>query len=171
MHRDCCNIVAFDLSNEVFVLLPQPPIYNPNGTHYKKLHILRNRLCVVLSRYPHLEIWTVKKRKKKLELNNNSSTLESTDCWSWIKELSMPLEGLGTSSYMSKNLIPVTVLNDGQVLLWDYARKALFLYDPRTTTTKKIVDNDVHKWDYVRSLPHMNSFASLKALGMNSKWI
>ncbi|KAI3926304.1 hypothetical protein MKW92_027000, partial [Papaver armeniacum] len=171
IHRDECNIVAFDLSNEVFELLPVPPFHNPEETYYKRLHILKNCLCVVLNHCQNLEIWSIKKRKRKLELNNNSSIEESTDCWSWNKELSMPLEGLGKFSYMSSNLIPVTVLKDGQVLLCDYDKKVLFLYDQRTTTTKKIVDNDVHKWDYVRSLPHMNSFASLKALGMNSKWI
>ncbi|KAI3834192.1 hypothetical protein MKW92_043982 [Papaver armeniacum] len=167
LHRDRCNIVAFDLTDEVFELLPTPPFYNPKCTYYKKLHVLKNRLCVVVRRYPNLEIWFVKKKKKKLQLHNNSGINESTGCWSWIKELSLSREGQGPF-IMSSDLQPVTVLKDGQVLLWDYEKRALFLYDPKTTTTKKIVDNE---WDYVRSLPHMNSFVSLKAMGMNSKWI
>ncbi|XP_026429195.1 uncharacterized protein LOC113325197 [Papaver somniferum] len=115
IHGDRCNI---DLTNEVFELLLVPPFHNPKDTYYKKLHILRNRLCVVLNHCQNLEIWSVKKRKRKselsnnssmvkkrrrkLELNNNSSSIEeSTDCWSWIKELSIPLEGLGKFRYMS----------------------------------------------------------------------
>ncbi|XP_026443913.1 F-box protein At3g07870-like [Papaver somniferum] len=167
-----CNIVAFDLTDEVFELLPKPSFYTPNDTYYYKLHILRKGLCVVLAHYPNLEIWLVKK-KKKLQLNNNSGTTErtETDCWSWMKEFSMSWEGLGPF-IMSSYLQPVTILRNGQVLIWDYKKKALFLCDPRTSTAKEIVhDDDFRKVEYVRSLPHINSFVSLKSLGMKSKWI
>ncbi|XP_026429194.1 uncharacterized protein LOC113325196 [Papaver somniferum] len=163
-----CNIIAFDLTDEVFELLPKPPFCTPNNTYYSKLHILRKGLCIVLEHNSNLEIWLVKK-KKNLQMHN-SGTGESTDCWSWMKELSMSWEGLGLFS-MTLDLLPVTVSKNGQVLIWDYKKKALFLYDKRTSTAKEIIDDDVRKVEYFRSLPHINSFVSLKSLGMKSEWI
>ncbi|OVA07231.1 F-box domain [Macleaya cordata] len=146
------KIVAFDLANEEFHLLPSPPCVHPSREHnYYKLLELGGCLCVVHRDEPrqNLDIWSLKMKKEQ-------------DYQSWTREFSIAWEGNYHDKYE-----PFALTKSGEVLL-RYNFETLCLHDPKTATITKLVDDDMGS-KYFEAIPHINSFVSLKALEKKSR--
>ncbi|OVA07453.1 hypothetical protein BVC80_8779g9 [Macleaya cordata] len=86
------NIVAFDLAEEEFRLLPSPPclLLRSRNLVYFSLQLLGGCLCVVcIDKGKCVDIWALKNKKKK----KNSSYDDEDNSWSWSREFSIAWEG------------------------------------------------------------------------------
>ncbi|OVA14019.1 F-box associated domain [Macleaya cordata] len=147
------KIVAFDLADEEFRLLPSPPCFScffpsPLPCCFDLYGV--GRLCVVHhERSERVDIWSLKQE--------NSS-------WSWSREFSIAWECLDKDGEYE----PFAITKNNEVLLW-YNGTILSCYDPKTETFKKLMDD--MGIQYFQAITHMNSSVSLKALEENSKKI
>ncbi|OVA00482.1 F-box domain [Macleaya cordata] len=167
--NDPGKIVAFDLSDEEFRLLPSPPCV-PLGEYHDdddqlfnllkhyKLSQFGGRLCVIHwdERGENVDIWS---------LNKEDADYHS---WSWTREFSIARRGLYMNEYQPFQ--PFALTENGEILLGS-SLKILSLYDPKTATiTKNLVDDD-KGLTFFEAIPHVNSFVSLRALGEKSTTI
>ncbi|OVA06320.1 F-box domain [Macleaya cordata] len=158
-------IVAFDLADEEFRVLPLPPCYSPYVSF--KLHVLGGCLALVHQRNDKsTEIWTLKKKKKK---SRTSYEMKEQDChsWSWNREFSSAVE------IINRWKQPFTITKSGEIVLWYHLHfperiKSLARYDPKTANLEKLGDLD-KVLNYSEARSHINSFVSLKALGEDAK--
>ncbi|OVA16732.1 F-box domain [Macleaya cordata] len=154
------NIVAFDLADEEFRLLPSPPCFRLGGklTSSYQLQVLGGYLSVVHQEPgDRVDIWSFK-------MNSNYDLNEHEHhSWSWSREFSIAWEGgLEKDSYE-----PFALTKSNEVLLW-YNTTILSCYDPKTATLEKIV-NVGTGFKYFQAIPHIKSFVSLEALGELTK--
>ncbi|OVA02161.1 F-box domain [Macleaya cordata] len=148
------KIVAFDLVDENFRVLPPPPFLRRlNESNHFELQVFRGSLCAL--HYigdKRMDVWSLKNN-----INSNYDMKEQGyQFWSWSKEFSSGREVLIPNQ-------AITLTESGEVLLC-YNRSTLFRYDMKTTTSEKLVKLDASFSSY-NAIPHMNSFVSLKALG------
>ncbi|OVA16715.1 F-box domain [Macleaya cordata] len=150
------KIVAFDLADEEFRLLPSPPCFRfGNFTTFYQLQVLGGCLCVVHhERGERLDIWSLKKKKVKEQEKQS---------WSWSREFSITWKCLDKDG----DYEPFALTKTNEVLLW-YNGTILSCYDPKTETLKKLMDDDMGI-KYFKAIPHMNTSVSLKALGERSR--
>ncbi|OVA04118.1 F-box domain [Macleaya cordata] len=160
--RDGGEIVAFDLADEEFLLLPTPPcslLDSENDQYPFQLQVLGGRLCVVHCKNEvSVEVWSLKKNEK----NGNYGDIKGQkdyQFWSWIKEFDVD------SDLEARDPTPLALTMRGEVLL--YNRGTLFRYDLKTATSEKLVDigKYLSACRIFEAVPHWNSFVSLKALG------
>ncbi|OVA16360.1 F-box domain [Macleaya cordata] len=157
------KIVAFDLADEEFRLLPSPPcllLYNEHK-YWFQLRVLGGRLCVVhQNQGKSSDIWSLKKKKK----NGNCDIKEPEyQFWSWSKEFSIKLKGMFVrENEPFSQLFALT--KNCEVLFYNHT--ILSRYDLKTATLEKLLNMDKCFFLYFfEAIPHMNSFVSLKALG------
>ncbi|OVA07920.1 F-box domain [Macleaya cordata] len=161
-HKDM-KIVAFDLADEEFrVLTPPPPCFLPAGydkfKHCFHLRELGGCLCVVHQvKGERVDIWSLKKKNK----NSTAYNMKEQVChsWTWSRDFSMAWFGDVMDNYDT-----FALTKSGEVLCL-YNRNILYRYDPKTATTKVVVEQNDDLLKFVNIIPHMNSFVSLKALG------
>ncbi|OVA07867.1 F-box domain [Macleaya cordata] len=153
------KIVAFDLADEVFHLLPSPPCVL-SVFEYFQLRVLGGCLCVLhyMDHGKVVAIWLLKKNKESSGYDMN----EEYRSWSWSKEFTIRI---GRTAY------PFALTNSGEVLLWydslatlSRNKSILCRYDPKTAALEKLVDNHTGFLIWEATL-HMSSLVSLKALG------
>ncbi|OVA09216.1 F-box domain [Macleaya cordata] len=161
------KIVAFDLADEEFYVVTQPPCFLPAGyneyKHCFQLQELGGCLCVVHQvRGERVDIWSLKKTKNST--SNKMNEQEEYLSWTWSREYSIRWEGRYLDSYE-----PFALTKSGAVLLW-WNKSILSRYDPKTETLKMVITElgDMMLL-YFEAIPHMNSFVSLKALGERCK--
>ncbi|OVA19375.1 F-box domain [Macleaya cordata] len=161
-------IVAFDLADEEFCIVTPPPCFLPAGydksKHCFQLQELGGSLCVVhQERGERVDIWSLKKTKNTTS-NKMNEKEENGQAWTWNRELSITWEGQHENEYE-----PFAFTKSGEVLLW-YNHRILARYDPKTSTLKKLVeDEDIMDLRFFKGILHMNSFVSLKAIGEKCK--
>ncbi|XP_026378912.1 F-box protein At3g07870-like [Papaver somniferum] len=158
------DIMAFNLSDEKFHVLPMPPVLESNWKYNSVLESFGEWLCVNAcgSTPSCLDIWTYKQTSS----DKNIAALDNKDeTWSWCKEFSITLE---SSSYIW-HYRPFAVTRRGLVLLkykhsnhpahesYPYA-DTLFCYQPKTATMKRL-----GIWGFFKATPHTNSLVSLEA--------
>ncbi|XP_026396559.1 F-box protein At3g07870-like [Papaver somniferum] len=155
------KIVAFDLANENFQLLPTaPPCFVRVKYGYFRLAVLGGHLCFVHHKWEEgVDIWSFKNRQ-----TDNSSGDREHESWSWSLEFSVPFPYLVTEHDF---YTPFSLTTNNQILLW-FNHKTLCCYDPKNKIFSKILVGN-SGLDYLRGIPHVNSSVSLKALGVNSK--
>ncbi|OVA10406.1 F-box domain [Macleaya cordata] len=138
------KIVAFDLADEKFRLLPAPPGVRPLRTREKNFELreLRRCLCVVYwdDQGESVEIWSLKKRKISSYDMNEQADYYFYHSWSWTREFSIELKGLSMEKYETFN--PFAITKCGEVL-FQHDSKILSLYDPKSATIKKLVDDAI----------------------------
>ncbi|OVA07457.1 F-box domain [Macleaya cordata] len=159
------KVVAFDLADEEFRLLPSPPCFGMCKSAFVGLRLLGGYVCIVyINEGKYLDIWALKKKKKKIK-HSDYDVKEQEEyhswSWSWSREFSIAWEGpvMGTSYQ------PFALTKKNEVLLLHNG--ILSCYDPKTATSKKLWDDDSAS-RYIQAIPHMNSNVSLKALGEKS---
>ncbi|OVA09341.1 hypothetical protein BVC80_7541g2 [Macleaya cordata] len=157
------KIVAFDLADEEFLLLPSPPcflLHNEDDYPFQ-LQVLGGQLCVVHCKNKvSVDVWSLKKKKKKEKNGNyNIKGQKEYQFWSWINEFDID------SDLGARYPMPFSLTKHGEVLFYSHA--TLSRYDLKTATSKKLVD--IKKYlpacFSFQAIPHSNSFVSLKALG------
>ncbi|RZC47871.1 hypothetical protein C5167_040831 [Papaver somniferum] len=98
-------ILAFNLADEVFWLLPNPPYYItlPNGQKfvaflYQQIQVLGGCLCYVLkARYDTINIWSFKKN------NDTSKEEEDSSNWSSVGTVQIQHDNLAQFFYFTKS--------------------------------------------------------------------
>ncbi|OVA19665.1 F-box domain [Macleaya cordata] len=148
------DIIAFDLAEEEFSLLPSPPCFSPSGSNNFQLQVLGGCLCVA-----------------------HENVGESFDIWSFKKKTG-EWESMFKITFRKGKPIdvhwPIVLTMSGELLL-RYNSKHLVRYNPRTATLKKIADlttglaSESFSLLLVEAIPHIHSFVSLKALEAKSK--
>ncbi|KAI3955806.1 hypothetical protein MKW98_006166 [Papaver atlanticum] len=147
-------VVAFDLADEEFRLPPAPPcLQNCRHDDIGKFVALGRHLCLYMDDEFRMEIWSLIKSSDSKE--------------TWCKEFDINYEVIvGTHKRM---LQPILLTRHGEIILL-YAESVLYCYDPKTTFLKMIsneASND--NFQAVKAIAHVNTFASLEAMGENSK--
>ncbi|KAL5712615.1 hypothetical protein ACHQM5_014769 [Ranunculus cassubicifolius] len=156
------KIMAFDLAKEEFDQVQSPPCFLPPGYVEKndhfQLRVLGRFLCIVHLKLGNgVDIWSLKKIDQ---------------CWSWNKEFSIPANQWDWNMY---DLFALT--NCGKLLLLkrhsfpcgSAFHVKLCSYDSHTATITPLVeDNQVGAMLEFEAIPHINSFISLKALGIEN---
>ncbi|OVA18901.1 F-box domain [Macleaya cordata] len=165
------KIVAFDLADEKFRVLPSPPPFlNNDKRNIFELNVLGGCLCIGQHNIETecIYIWSFKKKKNSNCCDDHDSKVEEEEykSWSWTKEFSINIVGEGQCSYEYR-LFALT--EKGQVLL-RYDRSILARYDRKTATLEKFVDYGEQGMFY-QTITYMNSFVSLKSLGEDAKII
>ncbi|OVA10982.1 F-box domain [Macleaya cordata] len=160
------KIVAFDLADEEFLLLPSPPCFllQKEDEYPFQLQVLGGWLCVVHCKNKvSVDVWLLKKKKKKKETNGNYNIKGKKEYqfWSWIKEFDID------SDFKARYPMPLSLTKHGEVLFYSHAAFSLSRYDLKTATSEKLVDvkKYVPACFSFQAIPHSNSFVSLKALG------
>ncbi|OVA16753.1 F-box associated domain [Macleaya cordata] len=161
------KIVAFDLADEKFRLLPSPPCFlldRPMRILAYKLQVLGGNLSVI-----HQEPWALSVVHQEpyrvdiwiLKENSNSDVKEQDQYHyqSWSREFSIAKD--------NHHCEPFALTESNEVLLW-YNRTILSCYNPETKTLKKIV-NVGTGFKHFQAIPHIKSSVSLKALGERSR--
>ncbi|KAI3973303.1 hypothetical protein MKX01_020678 [Papaver californicum] len=161
-------IVAFDLADEKFRVLPPPPCLRFPRDEDKTmcLTMLGGYLCLVdHPAYETLDIWSF--RKNTHQANRSSYDVIEQDYyhdWSWSKDFSIEWERDGRRLYL-----PFALTKSNEVLLW--SESTLKCYDPVTKSLNVIVKGDL-VFETFQGILHMNSLVSLKDLGVPSKmWV
>ncbi|KAI3996348.1 hypothetical protein MKX01_026816 [Papaver californicum] len=106
-----------------------------------------------------MEIWSLKKRSNKRNCTKKT----------WCMDFDIDYEGVVGSRGLWFEPI---LLTKNDEIIFVSEDSALYCYDPKTTTLKMISDNDEALTDYIAAftaIPHVNTFASLKAIGEKSK--
>ncbi|KAI3874049.1 hypothetical protein MKX03_016378 [Papaver bracteatum] len=87
---------------------------------------------------------------------------------SWSRDFSIAYNSAWEVYYVDYRIIPLLITKKNEVL-FVHRDSTLHCYDPKTNTVIKLWDI-VKKWELmeITAVPHMNSFASLKALGERS---
>ncbi|XP_026428326.1 F-box protein At3g07870-like [Papaver somniferum] len=165
------NIVAFDLSNEVFCLLPQPPCYVQIGRrkeYYPELREFKNSVCVVSRNVlnnnelgNNVEIWLLKGNVSDMTNQNQNKRY-------WTNIFSTPREGLFLSGDHDE-VSPLALTNGGEILFWNNVKRTIFRFDPNTATTRVIV-GDFKGLENTRAITHMNTFVTLMDLGRSYRF-
>ncbi|OVA09218.1 F-box domain [Macleaya cordata] len=163
-HMAPMKILAFDLADEKFRVVPSPPCFLPAGYNQSKHHFQLQELgrCLCLVHHvkgERMDIWSLKKMKNS---TNDNMEDQEYQLWTWSREFSIRCNGWILGEYK-----PFALTKSGEVLFWR-DNKILFRYDPKTGTLKKL---SVEDWDlkFFQAIPHMNSFVSMKALGEKSR--
>ncbi|OVA03347.1 hypothetical protein BVC80_879g13 [Macleaya cordata] len=155
-------ILAFDLADEEFRLLPSPPPLEIHKSSHVGIRLWGGYLCVFyVYQGKCVDIWTLKKKKKTSSCDEVKEQAEYNSSWSWSRELSIAWEGPVKGTYYW----PFALAKSNEVLL--FYNRILSCYDPKTATLKKLWDDDMGS-SYIEAIPHMNSLVSLKALGEKS---
>ncbi|XP_026421264.1 F-box protein At3g07870-like [Papaver somniferum] len=150
------NIVAFELAEEEFSLLPSPPCFRPGVVNFFTLQVLEERLCVAKGHDgDQLDIWSFKKETSEWE------NMFSLSCH---------------SDELMDMYWPISLTLGGKLLLRSNY-ETLICYDPQTKEFKKQIDLITsslfeplhHDYPLIEAIPHMNSLVSLKALGEKPK--
>ncbi|OVA12131.1 F-box domain [Macleaya cordata] len=159
------KILAFDLADEEFHLLPSPPCFQSDLYSFFELRVLESCLCVVHHKiYGSIDIWSLKKTKNSTT-NNVKEVQESYKSWNWSREFSIA-KWQGGCNNVAPEILALT--KSGEVLLWD-DDTILSSYDPKTATLKQLVGDNGTPFIFHETIPHINSFVSLKALGERSE--
>ncbi|OVA09217.1 F-box domain [Macleaya cordata] len=161
LHKEL-KILAFDLADEEFHVVPSPPCCRPPGYSKHSSFILRQLgrcLCVIHQvAGERVEIWSLKKT------TNNTTTYNMKEpeylSWTWSREFSIPWIG----QYENK-FNPFALTKRGTVLLGFNYERSLSLYDPNTAKLQTLFDDDTGLEHFCNIHPHVNSFVSLKSLG------
>ncbi|KAI3908203.1 hypothetical protein MKW98_029504 [Papaver atlanticum] len=151
------RILAFNLADEVFRLLPNPPYYItlPSGQIflaflYEQIQVLGGCLCYVLkARYDTINIWSFKKN------NDTSKKEENSSHWSLAGTVHIQHDDLAQFFHLTKS---------GKILYWDDKKTALS-YDPRTSSIKDLLNDGTTGLEVFETISYESSFVSLKALG------
>ncbi|OVA05591.1 F-box domain [Macleaya cordata] len=154
------KIIAFNLADEEFRVLPSPPCLGPALTSDSyRLWVLGGGLCLVdQSSVRTADIWSF---KKKTICSYDVMKEHEYQSWSWSKEFTASIGQINSVH------VPFALTNSGEILLW-YNRRTIVRYDPKTRTSEVIWNLD-KKLASFQAIPHLNSFVSLKALGENAK--
>ncbi|OVA11938.1 F-box domain [Macleaya cordata] len=155
------KIMAFDLADEVFYMVPSPPCFGPSiGEHYLDLQELGSCLCIVhYNNDESIDIWLFKKTKN----NNTRYNVKEQDkyqSWKWSKEFSIACEG-----HPSKFFAPLALTKSREILLWHKYDAIIYRYDSTTRTLEKLLRYDASLKFSHQIILHNSSFVSLKALG------
>lgn len=153
------NIVAFGLADEEFQLLPFPPCMSNCRRNYDKhgLVALGGKLSFYLEK-SRMGIWSLKKR-----CSENSDTEEI-----WCLDFDIGFEGVDRNRTWFRPILTT----ENEEVIFTYNDEALYCYDSKTTTLKMISDEDEVSTEYfanVEAIPHINTLASLEAMGEKSK--
>ncbi|OVA07464.1 F-box domain [Macleaya cordata] len=157
------NIVAFDLADEEFSLLPSPPCLSGQIAFFR-LQVLGGCLCVVhkVQGGEPVDIWSLKKKKNRNSISYDVKEQEYHS-WSWSREFTIARGDRDRNDTYQ----PFALTKSNEILLW-YKHCILSCYDPKTATLKKLWHDD-HSLVKCQAILHMNSFVSLKAMGEKSK--
>lgn len=157
------KIVAFDLLNEEFRVLPTIPqcldvsdkaLYRKKKILYQ-MRVLGGRLCLVYYVFgKDMDIWSYKKI---------DDVEEGSQSWSWILEFRIP------SSVIDVNELhePFALTKNNEVLIW-VAKRGISCYDKKTESLKVLVEED-YRLGECQGIPHMSCFLSVKSFGMKVK--
>ncbi|XP_026419548.1 F-box protein At3g07870-like [Papaver somniferum] len=164
------KIVAFDLEDEVFRIVPPPPCIRPEEQGIEMLYWLLNfggDLSFVDHVWgDHVDVWTFK--KNTLEGTNDNFNMNKHDfyhSWSWIKEVNIEWEG---DTHDCNFYDPFALTKSNEVLLW-YNETILRCYDPKTRSfTELIVGGALEFQAVFGAIPHINNKVSLKEFGFIS---
>ncbi|XP_026439321.1 F-box protein At3g07870-like [Papaver somniferum] len=159
------RIVAFDLADEEFRLLPTlPPCFNGNKKATYHVKVLGGDLCLVHSEpYEPIDIWSFKNKEIKTDVHGDKE--ERYQSWSWSLEFRIPCSLLHTKHYLYE---PFALTKKHQVLLWIHD-SAIYCYDKKTESLNEVVGEDQNRMGLFQGIPHMNSLISMKALGEKFK--
>ncbi|OVA12144.1 F-box domain [Macleaya cordata] len=160
------KIVAFDLEDEEFRLLPSPPnCYRSDTRFYSvRLQVLGGCLCLIHQKNDkHVEIWSLKKKKKKKTKMSNISydtkSEQEYQSWIWTREFTLELEDI------NQWYKPFAITKNRKILLW-YDHKILLRYHEHKFGGGIRLLAELHMPFYCsEAISHVNSFVSLKALG------
>ncbi|XP_026404669.1 F-box protein At3g07870-like isoform X2 [Papaver somniferum] len=149
------KIVAFNLANEEFRLLPVPLCML--GRKYGDrcgLIELEGNLCLYTDKL-RMEIWSFKK----------SSHLKE----SWCMDFDIDYEGVvGSRQWRFEPIL----LTKNEEIIFKYDNFVLYSYDTKMAILKRISDDDKASTDYfsaAKLIAHINIFISLRDIGEKSK--
>ncbi|KAI3955793.1 hypothetical protein MKW98_006153 [Papaver atlanticum] len=154
MRRSRKKVVAFDLANEEFRLVSAPPCMEKLwNEHDCRLVALGRQLCLYMGDELRVEIWSLMKGGGSKE--------------TWCLEFDIDYEAVVGSGL--RKLQPVLLRKAGEIVFL-FAESVLYCYDPKTTILK-MISNEASTEDFkaVEVIAHLNTFASLEAMGENSK--
>ncbi|KAI3993385.1 hypothetical protein MKX01_010128 [Papaver californicum] len=162
------TIMAMDLVDEEFNLLPSPPCFNNSGKYSShRLHEVGGHLCVI-HKEPgdRVDIWLLKDTGMNKLCDSSMNRHDGYDSsLSWCMEFSIAWQGLNKC----EDYEPFALLKNNNVLLW-YNRPILSCYDSEAKTFKKLMDDEAaDDLKYIQAIPHKNTIVSLKAIGEKSK--
>ncbi|XP_026459641.1 F-box protein At3g07870-like [Papaver somniferum] len=154
------NIVAFDLAKEEFHIIQPPSEFSVGKRHSYRLQVLGGCLCFVHQRRGrYVNIWSLEKRSSNNNNRDNSSS-QINGFWNWTREFKIVWDAKWVSEYE-----PFALTERGHVLFW-FNRTILSLYDAKAKSVTKLMDGGDLGFKNLQAVPHINSFVSLKALGM-----
>ncbi|KAI3978140.1 hypothetical protein MKX01_012971, partial [Papaver californicum] len=148
------NVVAFDLADEEFRLLSAPPCMQNRKPGDRYALVAQGRhLCLYMDKKLHMEIWSMKRSSESKEI--------------WCMEYKIDYKAVLRSSQSS--FWPILLRRNGEIVLL-YARSVLYCYDMKTKIFKVISKKaSTDHFEAVEPIAHVNTFASLEAMGENSK--
>ncbi|XP_026416369.1 F-box protein At3g07870-like [Papaver somniferum] len=158
------NIIAFDLADEVFRVLPPLPCIRPKNRYYT-LRNLGGYLSWTDQVWDErIDMWLFKKNKHETRQNNvEQSEQNYYHDWSWNKEVTINrVEATGNLNFYYP-FDPFALTKNNEVLLW-YSDTNLLCYDPVTRSFTAVVKDNTD-FGLFQGIPHVNNHASLKDLG------
>ncbi|XP_026384843.1 uncharacterized protein LOC113280438 [Papaver somniferum] len=149
------NVVAFDLADEEFRLLTAPScMQDIQQKHRYGLVALGRHLCLYMDK-SRLEIWSL------MRSSNSKET--------WCMEFNIDYESVVGSFSRDRFFQPVLLTKGGEIIFL-YDKSVLYWYDTRTTLLRMISDEAATNYfRNVEVIAHTSTFASLEAMGENSK--
>ncbi|XP_026430738.1 F-box/kelch-repeat protein At3g06240-like [Papaver somniferum] len=156
------EIVAFDLADEEFRLIPFPPLSPDRSNTEVDLQLMfGGYLCVVHidvgKQDEFIHIWVLEKKKKFSSSYDIRGHDEFNNLWRWSKKFSIPCAKAVTYFHFA-------VTKSNQVLM--SSDRAVFCFDLGTQVLRKLWDNCSMRNSI--AIPHVNSLVSLESLGEKS---
>ncbi|KAI3967734.1 hypothetical protein MKX01_039644 [Papaver californicum] len=153
------GVVGFNLADEVFRLLPNPPYYIPGTTIavflYHQIQVLGGCLCYIhKNRHDNINIWSFKKKNDSSSCSFNEKEEDSSN-WSLAASVQLQRDKFAQFFDLKKS---------GEILYW-YNNKTALSYDSRTASIKELLNEGTTGLEVFETIRHENSFVSLKALG------
>ncbi|XP_026452786.1 F-box protein At3g07870-like [Papaver somniferum] len=152
------KIVAFDLADEIFQLLPDVPQCFGGSSELVEyqIKVLGGNLCLVhFDRGRQLDIWSYKNKQKKTDDKE-----EGSHSCSWSLEFHIPSSALGVNDVYE----PFALTKNNEILMW-WNGTGICCYDTKTKIMNEMLDEKFNKLRNFQGIPHMNSFLSIKPLG------
>ncbi|XP_026420541.1 uncharacterized protein LOC113316596 [Papaver somniferum] len=149
------NLVSFDLEDEKFGVLLSPPCFRDWKDYYYKLREIGERLSIFHENHDVYDIWLLKKKKNE----------KGYQSWTWIKEYTLNDDRDASQKKFNYGIPnPFAITKDREVLFND--DRFFYRHDLKTSTSYPLVGLKMCiPWSIYRTVHHVNSFVSLKALG------
>ncbi|XP_026385066.1 F-box protein At3g07870-like [Papaver somniferum] len=155
------RIVAFNLADEVFRLLPTPPYYITldNGQQfvaflYHQIQVLGGCLCYVHKEsHDTINIWSFKKNDDTSSCGLNDKEEDSSN-WRLARTVHLQRDHLAQFFDLTES---------GEILYWDDKKTALS-YDPRTASIKELLNDGGPLLSYSHMSLDLINYAWLSAI-------